>query len=238
MTPDAIHRLTLEVLRADRWRTARDLDERYAAAHAAITEHWWTTRGAAGHADLLNAGVTASHAVVRQADQSHGLDLEHGGVRRNFGRYWDAVAARSLRSAENVETLRALVQILDALTEPHREALRAYAETGDKLAAAERLSLKQGTFNKRLRAARSAAAALWFEHETAPRLGRTRRPGARDGRWKGAPRLTEQQIDILRGRHHDGATYVDLAAELGVDADRLSQLIRGVRPAAPDHVAA
>lgn len=235
---DDLHQATLEALRADRWLTSRDFDERYAAAWHAIAERLCISEGSAAHRELLDAGVMASHAVVRQADQSHGR-TRYGARGPNFGRYWDAVAARSQPNQEDVLTLRALVQIVNALTGPQREALNAYVETGDKQAAAERLGLSPTGYSKRLRQARKAAQELWFEHETAPQLARNRRPGARNGRWKGRARLTESQVDELRARYHaGGVTYADLAAEVGANPDRLAQLIRGTRLAVPDETAA
>lgn len=234
LTMDDLHRLANESLRADRWQTPRYLDERFAAAWHAIVVHLCTTAGAASHINLIDAGVRASHAAVRQAEQFHGR-TRYGTCGPNFGRYWyDAQAARSLPSQEDVLTLRALVQIVSALTGIQRDALFAYAATGDKQAAAERLGLKPGTYNKRLRQARTAAASLWFDHEAPPPLGRTRRPGARNGMWKGRVRPTEEQIDEWRARYHAGGiTYAQLAAEAGIHPDRLSALIRGVRPPAP-----
>lgn len=233
--PADIHRLATEALRADRWRTPRDLDERYAAAWHAIAELLCITKGAADHTELLNAGVRASHAVVRETDQAHGHDRA-GGTRPRFGCYWDDTARHTPSPEDQVIGRRALVQIWAALTIPHQDALRAYYETGDRHASAVALGLSDTGFGKRLRAARHAAAALWHEGETPRPINRPdRRPGARNGQWKGRPRLTVSDVDRLRERHHaEGITYSALAAETGVSADWLSHLIRGTKRAAPD----
>jgi DNA-binding transcriptional regulator YdaS (Cro superfamily) len=237
-TMDDLYRIAREALTADRWRTSRDLDERYAAAWHAIAETIALTAGAATHDELLDAGVRASHAVVRQADQSHGYTRE-GGIGRNFTRHWDTVARHSPSPENAVVERLALTQVWQALPEHHREVLHAYSTAGDQQAAAELLGLSRTGLGKRLRAARQDAAALWHDHEAAPALGRNRRPGARNRAWKGRPRLTESEVDALRARYHAGGiTYAGLASEIGAHPDRLSELIRGVRSPAPDQAAA
>jgi hypothetical protein len=233
--PADIHQLALEALRADRWRTARDLDERYAAALHAITEHLCTAQDPPTHTDLLDAGVRASHAVIRGADQAHGHDRA-GDTRPRFAAYWETAARHTPGPEDCTVERRALVQIWRALTPGHREALWALYETGDRHAAAVLIGLSDRGFGRRLHNARIAAAALWHEQETPRPIGRPdRRPGARNGQWKGRPRLTESQVDQLRERYHaGGTTYTSLAAETGITPDWLSQLIRGTRPAAPD----
>ena len=231
-----IDHLAKIAVRSDRWTTAGDTDERYAAIWHALAERILTAEQPPTREDLFATALSASDRHVREEMHHHGWDVRDlglgGGSMHRFQRYWncpnpgfdDAVVERI-----------ALGQVWAMIPAHQQDAIRALAATDDHELAAKVLGLKLVTYSSRLRKGRMLARSLWHEHETPalpPRDKRLFNRAAVDGR--GRARLTQTQVAELRARRAEGALLKDLAAEVGYTPGGLCTLLVGKRRAAPD----
>lgn len=218
-------------LALDRWHTS-DTTDRYAAALNAIVETLLTADTRPSPRDLVDIGVRATNRYVADEMHHRGYDRRNlnagpGGLPA-YQRYWQHTghAPWDERLIERI----ALTQMWPQLTLAQQQAVMALALTGDHAEAALSLGLPRTAFAARLRNARLAIANLWHEHETPPaRRRRDKRVLTRSGTWAGRRLLTEDDLDQLRQRRADGATYRQLADETGYSAGALCNLLTGKR---------
>ncbi|MFE9382337.1 helix-turn-helix domain-containing protein [Streptomyces sp. NPDC007025] len=231
--------VTRYTIAADRWHLA-GADDRYAAVHHAIVEHLLTTPERPTRRDLVNVGLHASNAHVADEMHHHGWDrrdMQAGrGALPGFQRFWQTRG--HLPWDETLIERYALAQIWPHLTDLQQQAIEALAATGDHQAAADALGLHLPAFSARLRLARRAVLGLWHEHETPRPLPRDKRVRTKTGTWNGRRLLTEADLDKLRQRRTEGATYAQLAAETGYSAGALCNLLRGKRRPVAERTAA
>lgn len=236
-TPRMLDRLARRAVLMDRWPVA-DADERHDAVLHAITVEVLTADARPDPRHLVRLGLRASNRHIEQELRHRGWTTADGaGSAPGFLRYWQATG-RTPWDERLIEQL-ALAQIWPHLTQLQRQALAVLAELGDYQAAAEALGITRVALAERLRLGRRTVAALWHEHETPRRRRRDKRLLTRRSTWRGRRLLTTADIERLRDRLADGATYRQLAAETGYSAGALCNLIRGKRrPAQTDDQAA
>lgn len=225
-----IDRLARIAVATDRWDTT-DAAERYNVVRAAIVEHLIASETVPARRDLVHVGHRAADRYVEAEMQYHGydkrrLDLGQAAGTR-FQRHWQ-IAGHTPWDERLIEHL-ALTQIWPRLTLAQQQAVIALAETGDHQEAADLLGLQLPAFSGRLKKARRTIALLWHEHETPRPQRMDKRVLARSGTYRGKRLLTEADLERLRDRIGQGATYRTLAAETGYSAGALCNLLRGKR---------
>lgn len=156
-----------------------DWHDRYDVAWSAIAEAVCAAAEAPSPGDLVQAGRDALYAAVRATVSAHGhyvggRDADRGfGSSPAFARYWTFPPVSF--EAVVVERL-ALRAVMAALPDMARHVLATSAAVGPDLAPALGVPAKRAA--RWLREARSAALALWHDHET-PRTVAPIRPRAR-----------------------------------------------------------
>jgi predicted DNA-binding protein (UPF0251 family) len=228
-----IDQLARIAVATDRWDTT-DAAERYNAFRAAIVEHLITSETAPTRRDLVHVGHRAADRYVEAEMRYHGYDprrLDRGqGALPNFQRHWQT-AGHTPWDERLIEHL-ALTQVWPRLTLAQQQTVIALATTGDHQEAADLLGLQLPAFSGRLKKARRTIARLWHEHETPRRQRMDKRVLARSGTYRGKRLLTEEDLERLRDRRVQGATYRELATETGYSQGALCNLLRGkCRPA-------
>lgn len=235
-TFNQLHDITLSVIRTDRWRKDIDISDRYDAIRYGITEHLLTVDTAPTRPELKQAGREASDRYVADEMHHHGYDRRNlnagAGALPSYQRHWQN-AGRTPFDERVVEHI-ALTQVWGELTLAQQQAVMALALTADYQEAAESLGLRWPAFAGRMHKARRRVHALWHQHETPRKQARDKRVFNRtpvDGR--GRRRLTEADLDNIRGRKATGSTLQTLANEYGYTAGGLSNLLNGKKKPAP-----
>lgn len=227
-TPRDLDRLARRSILMDRWPAA-DIDERYDRVLHAITVTVLTADDPPDPRELVRLGLRASNRHVELEMRHSGWTPTGGmGSAPGYLRHWQATG-RTPWDERVVERI-ALTQIWRHLTLAQRQALWVLADLGDYQATAQALDLAWPALAGRLHKARRTVYALWHEHETQPRRRRRdKRVLTRSGTWRGRRLLTEADLEQLRDRRAQGATYRELAAETGYSAGALCNLLRGKR---------
>lgn len=141
-------------------------DERYTVAHSAIAER------VAEHAlagtrptmlELVDVGSRAIDTETTSWRRDHGLAAPVG-----FNRFWLDDPEPLGRPDDEVPPRIALQQVLSALPARHVESLWLLALHGDPQAAAMAAGCAYSTMQTRIRHARIAFYALWFDGELPP----------------------------------------------------------------------
>lgn len=140
--------------------------ERHEAAYSAIALAVAEHARAGTHptfTELVGVGSDAIDTETTQWRHTHGLTAPRGYVT-----YWlDDTRPDGVPDAE-VPPRLALREVMDALPSRHAEALMLLALHGDPQAAAAHLGITYGAMQRRIRTARQAFYALWWDHETPP----------------------------------------------------------------------
>ncbi len=227
---DHLGRLTISI---DRWPMHGTLQERLDAVRFAITEHLLTATSPPTRRELVDIGLRAANDYVRTEMRHHGYDRDHShlgrGAGTNFQRYWQA-NPRTTAEDRITENL-ALAQIWPRLVPVQQQALWALAITDDYQAAADMLGINVSALYERLKKARRRFTMLWHEHETPRRRGQDMRVLARSGMYRGRPLLTVDDVERLRDRREEGASFKELAAETGYSVTTVRSLVNGKRRA-------
>lgn len=228
-----IDRISRLVISVDRWAMDGTVVDRLDAVRFAITEHLLTATSRPAKQDLVDVGRSASNRHVGDEMRYRGYDMRNiatgqGGL-PGFQRYWQGNPRTP--AEDRITEALSLVQIWPHLTTVRQQAVWAYALTGDQQAAADLLGISLTVFSGRLKKARNRFAALWHEHETPRRRPMDKRVLARSGTYRGRQLLTVDDVDELRKRRAEGATYRQLAEETGYSAGALCHLLNGKRRA-------
>ncbi|MCX5528988.1 hypothetical protein OG785_45315 [Streptomyces sp. NBC_00006] len=228
-----IDRISRLVISVDRWALDGTVVDRLDAVRFAITEHLLTAGSRPAKQDLVNVGRSASDRYVEAEMRYRGYDRRQAHLGRgasvNFQRFWQG-NPRTPAEDRFVEHMT-LTQIWPHLTLAQQQAVWAFALTGDHEAAASQLGLTPGAFAGRLKKARNRFAVLWHEHETPRRRPMDKRVLSRTGTVAGRKLLTVRDVEKLRQRRAEGATYRELAVETGYSASALCNLVNGKRRA-------
>lgn len=112
--------------------------------------------------ELIAAGTRGIDTETTQWRRDNGLSAPLG-----WATYWLDLPTPRTPDAD-VPPRLALREVFDALTERHQEALLVLAVHGNPQAAAAHLGVSYSTMQQRIRAARKAALALWFDWEASP----------------------------------------------------------------------
>lgn len=205
----------------------------YQEAWSAIAEALAVSDTDPGPQDLIYAGWAAINRLGRAEAHTHGIDPTTSDEIPRFTAYWSHPTTPSPETAVIERT--ALYQILPALTPRQRQALNALAATEDAALAAAALDCNGRTALTHLANGRKRFRELWHEGETPPRtMGGINRPTMR--RNSGRGRITESQLDTIRGQYHAGSTLNDLAAEYGMSRSGIHKYLTGAVRPAPDPV--
>lgn len=154
------------------------MPDRYMIAYEAITIALMETDETPDEYDLVRAAQMAITSANNSEFQAHGLTHTEAKPSPRFMAYWRTTAGPTQPAVERVEDRIALTQIWAHLTENQREALLAFASTGQRAKAAKALGLQEPEANRRILVARRAAVALWHDHETPAPLPKDRRRGS------------------------------------------------------------
>lgn len=203
-------RLTRASLTVAHWY---DLDpgDKYDAAWSAIAEHLCEAENPPAEHELIRAGWTAVSTFASEWMRTHGMsrDRSRPGLMPRFLQYWSVWHAESPERA--VTESLALRQVLAQLRPIHTATLTALAECGDHQSAADQLGLPIETYRTRLSRARSAALALWHDHET------PRKAWGHDVR--GVERKDHRYLRRRSGK--PGRPYVRITPEMAATAARM-----------------
>lgn len=201
-----LDRLARAAITRNPWYRAADADERYAVAWHTIAEHLYTADQPPAAHDLIRAAWRAAdaHTMRTGEERGHGRARgEHYAGRTDMPRwhaYWETVTRHAASPEEPVVERLALAQIWPRLTLAHQQALTALAAHGDYQAAADAVGASRATFYARVRHARAAVLALWWEGET-PRRG-----------WR------DRRVQSPAGRRQSASTHIRRRARAGVAA--------------------
>jgi len=145
------------------------LPERHDAARGAIVLALAEAAGTLTVSDLIAAGTQGIDAETTQWRRDNGLSAPLG-----WATYW--LEPQTSRTPDGeVPPRLALREVFEALPDRHQESLLVLAVHGDPQAAAAHLGVSYSTMQQRIRVARIAALALWFDWESSPRPSFDRR---------------------------------------------------------------
>ena len=139
------------------------LPERHEAARGAIVLALAEAADTLTVSDIIAAGTRGIDAETAQWRRDNGMSAPVG-----WATYWLDLPVPRTPDGE-VPPRLALREVFDALPERHQESLLVLAVHGDPQAAARHLGISYSTMQHRIRAARTAALALWFDWESSPR---------------------------------------------------------------------
>ena len=148
------------------YSTFLDAVERYEVALGAIWEAW--SEAVAEGVDPYQSSLYT--VGVQAISRETAAWRRHHGIRDNaraFSAYWTDWQHDQNRP-EAVVSRIALWQVLDALPERHVDTLLALATHGNPQDAAVAAGCTYHAMQQRIRAARTAAYALWFDWERPP----------------------------------------------------------------------
>lgn len=119
---------------------------------------------AAGQRDLWDAASAAA--------QSAGINRRTGETGPRVAAFWADWLLHGMPEPGACESRIALGEVLDSLPERHVDTLIRLAFTDSMEQAAETAGVSTHAFRIRAQRARSAALALWYDHEQPPSLSR------------------------------------------------------------------
>lgn len=175
-----IGRLARTACTADRTYSS-DMTTRYDTAWSAIALAVCEADEPPARQELVRVGWQAIYADVRAVRHLYGIDRSDASGQvasaQRYAVYWRPVAED--RADERVTEALAVWQVLEVLSDPYRDAVKALAWHGTYQAAAEALGITYVAFRGRMRTARRIAWAAWYAPETPPAVkGTDRRVGA------------------------------------------------------------
>jgi hypothetical protein len=197
----------------------------YEASWSAIAEALAVAEAYPDEHDLLRAGWSAVNAAASRYLRYTGRRSHADDPMPKFARYWGASPAPS--HEDRIVERTALYQVLPTLNEMHRRAVYAMAATGSRDTAAAAVGVSPVAFESRLRKARRAVLALWFEGETPPRHWRQSKPAR-------TSRITERQLEQIRDRSVRGESHASIAPDFGISKTMVSLLLSGKSRPAPE----
>ena len=169
------------------------IDEMYAAAKMAVSRVHLPP-GACREVDLQDVALSAIGLAIAEFPDIDFKDAVYAGQREiwdtaakvredsgmnsqgeekpHFWKFWEACTYSVFSPPHGIEIRMALAQVFEALPERHQTTLLAFAYADTTEEAADVCYCSPATFRQRLRVARQAALALWFDREEPPKLDR------------------------------------------------------------------
>ncbi|WP_300399880.1 hypothetical protein [Nocardioides sp.] len=161
-----IENIAWKAAHRERWLDPEEAHD--AAWHAIVMRLYDGDEAPPTSLELYTTGLRATQIAVRQHNRAHGYGEELGGQRPSFGKYWLPVSGPKSDFTDSLCERMALPQVLSVLTPTEYEAIATLAVHETPAAAAAALRISTNTFYERVRRARLAARAAWFDLESPP----------------------------------------------------------------------